>query len=376
MGSAFSWTASFHPFRRRVKTRVKSQPPILESVLPEPPPGGQNRAAEKKRMANQDSVKNQHYVPQFLLRGFTTGKKHQISVFDKHTGNSFRTSVRNVASGNYFYNFDRDGTEISLDPALTKLDNDAGLIVEKLRREVSLAAISEEERRTLSLYIGAQHARVQNFREMSSHINRTMAEHLRRLGANPNEVKGFKDFSDEENKAFTISIVPRLSAELAPLIHDKAWMLCKTVPSAPFYISDNPVTLQNTSWSDPFYGNIGFGVRGIEIYMPLSSTLSLAMFCRSLEEEMRRNFDLMRRERRWRLKREVSKAEERVGAMVKAVTDGTPFSYEGENVLNHNSMQVAFASRFVFSSTNDFSLVTRMLAENERYRTGPKPEMG
>lgn len=326
-------------------------------------------------MANEDWVKNQHYVPQFLLKGFTTGKKHQVWVFDKHNGNSFRTSIRNVASGNYFYNFDRDGTEVSLDPLLTKLDNEAGAIVEKLRKEVSLAAISDEERATLSLFIGAQHARVQNLREMSAHMNRMLADHLRALGADPNEVEGFKELSNEENKAFTVSMLPRMAAELAPIIYDKTWMLCKTVPSVPFYTSDNPVTLQNTSWSHPFYGNIGFAVKGIEIYLPLASTLSLAMFCPSLEEGMRRNLAAMRRARRWRLKREVSKDEERVAAMVKAVTDGTVFQYESENVLNHNSLQVAYASRFVFSSTDDFSLVTQMLAENERYRTGPKPEM-
>lgn len=326
-------------------------------------------------MANEDWVKNQHYVPQFLLRGFTTGKKHQVWVFDKHTGNSFRTSVRNVASGNYFYNFDRDGMEVSLDPALTELDNEAGRIVEKLRTEVSLAAISDEERTTLSLFIAAQHSRVQQFREMSSHINRMIADHLRSLGADPNEVKGFKDLSDEENKALTVSMVPHLVAELAPHVYDKAWMLCKTVPSVPFYISDNPVTLQNTSWSHPLMGNLGFAVKGIEIYMPLSSTLSLAMFCRSLEEEMRRSLARMKRARWLRLRRKVSKGEELVAAVVKAVTDGTAFQYGSENVLNHNSLQVAHASRFVFSSTDDFSLVTQMLAENERYRTGPKPEM-
>jgi hypothetical protein len=323
--------------------------------------------------ATERMGKNQHYVPQALLKGFKVGKKDQVFVFDKHTEKSFRASIRNVASENYFYNIDHDGVAISLDPALTELEDKASPIIKKVRKEVSLANLSHEERATLSLFVGAQHVRVQNFREICTHLNTTTADRLRKLGADPNDVKGFKEFSDEDIKAFTLSMVPRMANELAPLIYDKAWMLCKTVPSVPFYISDNPVTLQNRSWSHPFWGNLGFAVMGIEIYLPLSSTLTLAMFCRSLEEKMRRS--LMQGERRRQPTRELSKAEAQVAALMKAVTDGTAFSYEGENVLNHNSMQVAFASRFVFSSTDDFSLVTQMLAANEQYRTGLRPEM-
>lgn len=48
---------------------------------------------------------------------------------------------------------------------------------------------------------------------------------------------------------------------------------------------DNPVVMKN---SNDFgaYGNLGLAVRGIKIYLPLSSTLMLTMYCPSIREQM------------------------------------------------------------------------------------------
>jgi Protein of unknown function (DUF4238) len=47
---------------------------------------------------------NQHYIPQFLLRGFHTENEAQIWAFDKTTGRSFTTAIDTVASEHGFYN--------------------------------------------------------------------------------------------------------------------------------------------------------------------------------------------------------------------------------------------------------------------------------
>src|SRR5262245_5563836 len=49
--------------------------------------------------------KKQHYVPQFLLRNFGSGKsgKERVWVFDKKTKKSFLDSVRSVGHENRFY---------------------------------------------------------------------------------------------------------------------------------------------------------------------------------------------------------------------------------------------------------------------------------
>src|SRR5437764_477981 len=45
----------------------------------------------------------QHYVPQLLLRGFASGRRNPLYVFDKRTGQSFRSSVRNAGCERGFY---------------------------------------------------------------------------------------------------------------------------------------------------------------------------------------------------------------------------------------------------------------------------------
>ncbi len=58
------------------------------------------------------------------------------------------------------------------------------------------------------------------------------------------------------------------------LLLKKDWYLLETRPERPFYVSDNPVVLKNSNDFGP-YGNLGLVVRGIQIYLPLSSTLML-----------------------------------------------------------------------------------------------------
>ncbi|MGA3715913.1 DUF4238 domain-containing protein, partial [Escherichia coli] len=64
----------------------------------------------------------------------------------------------------------------------------------------------------------------------------------------------------------------------------KDWYLLETRPEHPFYVSDNPVVLENRN-DFGVYGNIGLAVPGIQIYLPLSSTLMLAMYCPSIREQ-------------------------------------------------------------------------------------------
>ena len=65
--------------------------------------------------------------------------------------------------------------------------------------------------------------------------------------------------------------------------------------TAPLYISDNPIGLQSlVEEATPLYGNLGLGVTGIEVYLPISSALSLAFYCRSHEQVIREAVDRMR----------------------------------------------------------------------------------
>ena len=79
---------------------------------------------------------NQHYVPQFLLRRFCDNKTNQVYVYDKQTGRSFRTNIRNIIAERSFYDFKVDDKTKSIEKWLTQIEGSAANIIEtKITRE-------------------------------------------------------------------------------------------------------------------------------------------------------------------------------------------------------------------------------------------------
>lgn len=98
------------------------------------------------------------------------------------------------------------------------------------------------------------------------------------------------------------------------------------------------------------YGNIGLAVRGIEIYFPLSKTLALGMFCPSHEEEFKKTYEKYKLIKR--LDPELGSRSIKDGSYIEQIMNGflkkKTVPYKAESVVNHNSLQVYFSSRFVF----------------------------
>lgn len=86
-------------------------------------------------MAIDGIAKNQHYVPQFILKNFSSGKKDQVFVFDKECSKKFRSNVRNIASENGFYNFEINGKEHSFEPLLCEIEAASALIINRIVEE-------------------------------------------------------------------------------------------------------------------------------------------------------------------------------------------------------------------------------------------------
>ncbi len=153
---------------------------------------------------------------------------------------------------------------------------------------------------------------------------------------------------------------------------NKDWYLLETKPEHPFFVSDNPVVLKNRNDFGP-YGNIGLAVPGIQIYLPLSSTLMLVIYCPSI------------REKKIRLKQVI--LHNLVNALYLIPAHSRPFDklkylnrftdyllmpLTEKHVMHYNALQVEYAEQYVFCGENEFSLVERMLANDERFRTGPR----
>jgi hypothetical protein len=307
---------------------------------------------------------NQHYVPQFILRRFASGASgNRIFVFDKATERSFSDSVKRVASGRAFCDCEVQGQPHSIDPLLTKMESAASNFVKKIIDARSICVLSDQERKMIALFAAVQLLRTDAQRKQLKSMIDKVYSALLRMGADPNKVQGFEFLDEEQTRTQSILSLREIAAELMPHFLDKSWVLYSTTKDNPFYISDNPIAMFNSN-QDPLRGTFGLRVPGIEVHMPLSSTLSLGFLCPTLEREIRGSYDLASA-----LGHPVPL---HVHQLVDAFGGNKPFTLDGENIKHLNSLQVFYAERFVFTSRDNFDLVREMLRSTPKLKSGPR----
>jgi hypothetical protein len=310
---------------------------------------------------------HQHYVPQLLLRNFASGGKRnkQIWVFDKREGKSFRTAIRNVGSENWFYDYSLGSAKHSLDPALQKLEDVvAPDILDVVRRRAF--PLDDEARVRIAFFVAVQMVRTNAHRQQSVDLFKQLGEEVERRGGWAEGANPFLELSTEDLGAQSIRMIPGLAKSAAPLLLSKSWILYATRPQVPYFIGDHPVTLDNNVVGGDVIGSLGLASPGIEVYLPVSDTLSMGFLCPSNEDMIRNAFRLSERVMPNSLNTDAARR------MVRALDGEEPYLFTPDNVARHNSLQVSYAERFVFSRNDDFSLAMEMIAATPEVRTGPR----
>ena len=148
-------------------------------------------------------------------------------------------------------------------------------------------------------------------------------------------------------------------------------MIIKIISQGVYLIGDNPLTMHNMVDRGP-RGNLGLMVEGIEIYCPLTPSLALGMWCPSHRKKLVENIQRLDSLSNGN----PNSAGQFAGAwsdaldIVEAMQTGKPLMSLPENVEHFNSLQVASAERFLFSSDGDFALVEDMIRTNPELRYG------
>lgn len=327
----------------------------------------------------QTDVVRQHTVPRFLLEHFSApgkGKYRLLHAYDKANGRSYSTKPEDATVRNTFYNLDGHPERASLEPLLGIYENDAAPVIATLLQHKDIRRLTEEERYKLAVFVAVQRARTFGEQQRISGMVAALAEKLAGIGATPDQVTDALGMSPERD---TRNVFLRQLADQAShidLLLAKDWYLFETTPDYPFYVSDNPVVLHNDN-DFGWRGNLGLGVMGIQIYLPLSSTLMLGMMCPSIRElktALKRN--LQRRMAFAPLSIPPGLNPSRVIAGASKFINFDTISAEPDQVMWQNSYQVRFSEQYVFCEKNDFDLVEKMLADDERFRTGPRFTIG
>lgn len=310
--------------------------------------------------------KKQHFVPQFLLRNFTKAKGRHLAAFDKRAERTFWTPVVDAAEQNGFYDFEVSGGEASIEQSLSDLEDTASVVIQRVVAAESLASLSESDRATIATFCAVQMCRVPHYRE----VQRGVVDFLRRIilesNADPKTVNGFGDPSDEDMRRSAILDVTDVDWSV-PHFLNKAWALQKAPSGSCFYVGDNPLVLSNLNDFRP-YGNLGLAVRGIEIHLPLSSQLSLWLVCPTIRDRVKFGYASM-----------FNMAQssgiqllqfELLRQLVEGFESGKAVPMSRDNVDYVNSLQVEFASRFLYCQSDDFGLAKRMILHNPGFKSG------
>jgi hypothetical protein len=221
--------------------------------------------------------RNQHFVPQCLLKHFAAGPDSLVSIYDsKRDILRPPTTVNRVLSENYFY--DRDNVVEKF--LAEKVEGPASRIIESIATNPRVKF--EYNQKDLLRFISVQFSRtpsaLANTLELADKFASTL---FQRLG----ELNGF----DEDAMKSVRLVCKDPKALLArqtiqgalnwPLLMDLKWHVLINETKEPFIISDHPVAhfnwyLRNSN--DLAYTSLTSC--GLQIFLPISHSISLCLY--------------------------------------------------------------------------------------------------
>ncbi|EIJ0985529.1 DUF4238 domain-containing protein [Vibrio vulnificus] len=277
--------------------------------------------------------KKHHYVPQSLLKNFKYDD-NKVFVCDKNSGRIFSSSIIDAGSENYFNTVDRNGERINFESLFQKNDDKLSFLIKKLveRRNVS-SLLADEKEQLLSIMV-VQMLRTKTYRtsigEMFEHLNELFSKNessydLKKLDENNIRESVLTSLSDFE------SLIKAMSGKVGLLIQSNT--------GKDFIISDNPVVRYNSSPS----GGLGLSSPDIEIYLPISSDLTFALYCPRIINKI--NLHLM--------SGKLGKNKAVYSSIMKGVVSGEPVTLGERTSCFLNYLQVSNSHRFLYGNSRD-----------------------
>lgn len=342
---------------------------------------------------NPPTPRRHHYVPRLLLRQFAVERKpgkFQTTVFDKERERVFTTAIENVAVETDFYTAEiGGGRTFSMEAGLGFAEAMAANVLAELARGKKIGDFSDDEKTWLILFAALQSIRDKAFRSQFLQLSAHLRDHLIRVVGEENIPAEANELPDDDDlKMSFFSAVSESLEEFAQHLNDKIMVIYEAPDDYPFLLGDSPITMHNDREFGP-YGNIGLAVPGIQIHLPISPKFTLAFLCRShlaeMEEAIARAQDAIGKSAGiailgtgeqaadvFRMRQEGIIALRKLEQHRDAFTSGESIKLEQTNVDHLNSLQVAHAERQIFSQSENFALVRRMISDNPAFKTGGK----
>lgn len=289
-------------------------------------------------MKNQKESRCHHYVPQKILRNFCFSDSEEIYVFDKNTLASRKAKIKSLYFENGFHTLFTETGRNNRENEVTGIENSYNSVVDHIVRNKGFKGIDELCRKIICRFITFQFLRTSKIRKSIDIFSKLFFD----MGKSSAQISGLDKFfpgineydylSENEVKELSLRLSINDLHKHCPSLERLCLMIYETSADNPFFISDSPVTLFKEEKP------VGLEVPGIQIYLPISSTLALAAICPSILEK-----DSGYRKRNNNFQH---------GGIIIENSIYNPY-----NASIINSLQVANAERFIASPLDNFDIV-------------------
>jgi Protein of unknown function (DUF4238) len=332
------------------------------------------------------NAQKHHYVPKLIIRNFLFDKKREfVRVYDKKEDKEFRTSIRNIMAERRFHDFMFDEFIVSFEHVAGKIEEIILPAYRSVIRSKELTG-SPEEKGALALLMAFQFIRTRAARDWWKQMDDILREKIESMGGSIEDMEGYEPPTENNLSKNHILQMREAVSEFAPIIAQKNFALMLAPKRRRFYLGDNPVVLHNENDFRP-YGNIGLAVKGIQIFLPLTSEIVLCAFCPSIVHGLRDEMAAKVDERNKLIAAKVLSGEILV-SQVKLIRESFFEKYQDffraistydecgiimardEHVDFINSLQSMYAKRFVLCAKGDLRLAREHNAEFPQFREG------
>ena len=296
-------------------------------------------------------TRKQHFVPRFYLRQFALNetecnndkKKCRVWVYDKAKRRSYAANILDIAQERDFYNLPPEYFPTEHFPTVDtqmiehQLSGIEGFLAKRTSEFLASAEtepINDEQMLFFSYFLALQLMRTKEARVFMEELGtRVVLDLSQRVldqnfpGQNLQAEVTYTEHYWAAQQANTM-LNPEYLNPAMKIFLNHIWIVGVNNTEKPFYTSDHPV-VRKANFDPSIGGGNGIGSLGVEIAFPLSPRIILTLYDRTAF------FNIMDKEK-------------------------TIISLDAENVERYNSMQVMQSGQYVFSSTNDFSLASRI----------------
>lgn len=229
-------------------------------------------------MERKGVTKRQHYVPQMILRNFS-GNDATTSLIVLSSGKRVAEAALNrQCYADYFY-----GEDQVVERTFAREEAKISSILRDLSRE-SLEALGDDDIRALIFFVHYQHARTRAAAESLSNFLEAFTKNMLRGTATLNNDSELAEAVDAVRIRFTAQN-ERIwqAAKTTPLLYDLDIRFLVTSRAQGFVIGDHPVVAYNQfAEHHPILSRYptsrGIALKGLQLFMPLSPSVTLAIF--------------------------------------------------------------------------------------------------